>query len=82
MKKFPGNVPSFKLLYDKSRTSSNGNAPKPLGNELRRLIDKFKMRSFGNDEIETGSSSMLLLATLRISKLVRLAMPGGIAIFF
>lgn len=82
IKKFPGNVPSFKLLYDKSSTSSNGNAPKPLGNELRRLIDKFKMRNFGNDEIETGSSSMLLLATLRISKLVRLAMPGGMAILW
>lgn len=36
------------------------------------------MRSLGIDEIETGNSSMWLLAKFRISKLVRFAMPGGI----
>lgn len=30
LKKFPGKTFSFKLLYDKSKTSRTGNAPKPL----------------------------------------------------
>lgn len=58
IKKLTGKFLSLKLLYDKSSTSSNGNAPNPLGNEFKRLMDKFKMRSFGSDEIETGSSGM------------------------
>lgn len=58
MKKFPGNVFSFKLLYDKSRTSRTGNAPKPRGKVERRLIDTFKILNFGIDERETGSSSI------------------------
>lgn len=58
MKKLPGNVFSFKLLYDKSNTSSTGNAPKPRGNELKRLIDTLRMRSFGIDDKDTGNSSI------------------------
>lgn len=79
MKKLPGNVFSFKLLYDKSSTSRTGNAPNPRGNAFRRLIERFKMRNFGIDEIDTGSSSTWLLAKFKISKFVKLAMPGGIA---
>lgn len=78
MKKFPGNVCSFKLLYDKSNTSNTGNAPNPLGNVFNRLIDTLRIRNFGIEDNETGSSSIWLLATFRISKLMRLAIPGGI----
>lgn len=81
MKKFPGNAFSSKLLYDKSSTSKTGKAPKPRGNELRRFIDRFRIRNFGIDESETGSSSMWLLVKFNISKFVKLAMPGGIATF-
>lgn len=58
MKKFPGNVVSFKLLYDKSSTSSTGNAPNPRGNELKRFIDTFSIRNFGIEDNDTGSSSI------------------------
>lgn len=38
------------------------------------------MRSFGIDDKDRGSSSIWLLARFRISRLVRLAKPGGTAI--
>lgn len=79
MKKFPGNVFSFKLLYDKSKTSSTGKAPKPRGKLERRLIETFSILSFGIEDIDIGNSSMWLFAKFNISKLVRLAIPGGIA---
>lgn len=37
------------------------------------------MRNFGIEEIETGNSSIWLLAKVKISRFARLAMPGGIA---
>lgn len=80
MKKFPGRFFSFKLLYVRSNTSKTGKAPNPLGSEYSRFSDKFKMRSFGIDDKDRGSSSIWLLARFRISKLVRLAKPGGTAI--
>lgn len=38
---------------------------------------KFKILNFGNEEIETGSSSIPLLNKVNISKLTRLANPAG-----
>lgn len=38
---------------------------------------KFNIRSFGIDERDVGSSSIMLLQRFNISKLVRLAKPGG-----
>lgn len=98
LKKFPGKTFSFKLLYDKSNTSSIGKAPKPLkvvqilesqtisktnsrvthrGNELRRLIEQLRILNFGIDESDSGRSSKWLLDKFRISKLIKLAIPGG-----
>lgn len=79
MKKFPGNVFSFKLLYVRSKTSSTGKAPKPLGKLSSLLMDKFKILNFGMEERDNGSSSMKLLAKFSISRLVKLAKPGGTA---
>lgn len=78
MKKFPGNVCSFKLLYDKSKTSNTGKAPNPLGKVFNLLMDTFRILSLGIEDNDTGSSSIWLLAKFNISKLIRLAIPGGI----
>lgn len=58
IKKFPGRAFSFKLLYVKSRISSTGNAPKPLGSPYNRLSDTFKIRSLGKEDKLTGNSSI------------------------
>lgn len=78
MKKFPGSAFSFKLLYDKSSTSKTGKAPKPRGRVLKRLIEQFKILSFGIEDNERGSSSKWLFDRFKISRLTKLAMPGGI----
>lgn len=57
MKKFPGSVFSLKLLYERSNTSNTGKAPNPLGKTLNLLKDKLRIRSFGIDDNERGSSS-------------------------
>lgn len=57
MKKFPGNVFSFKLLYVRSNTSKTGKAPNPLGSTLNLLNDRFKILSLGIDESDKGKSS-------------------------
>lgn len=57
IKKLPGNVFSFKLLYDKSRISKTGKAPNPRGNEFKRFIEQFRIRNFGIDDNDNGSSS-------------------------
>lgn len=77
MKKLPGRRVSSKLLYDKSSTSSTGKAPNPRGRLLRRFIDTFKIRSFGMDEMELGTSSSKLFERFKISKFVKFAMLGG-----
>lgn len=77
MKKLPGKTCSDKLLYDRSSTSSTGNAPNPRGNWFSRLIDTLSMRSFGIDDNDTGKSTIWLLDKFNISKLMRFAMPGG-----
>lgn len=77
MKKFPGSIFSFKLLYDKSSTSSTGNAPNPRGSVFSRLMEQLRILSFGIDDSERGSSSSWLLDRFKISRLIRFAMPGG-----
>lgn len=102
MKKFPGRLDSFRLLYVKSRTSRTAKAPKPRGNESKRFIlnrfmfinkilnvlfqkkkkstktyPTFKIRNFGIEERETGSSSIWLLNKFNISNWVKFAIPGG-----
>lgn len=77
IKKLPGSVCSFKLLYDKSKTSNTGKAPNPLGNVFNLLMDTFRILNFGIEDSDTGSSSIWLLAKFKISKLMRLAIPGG-----
>jgi hypothetical protein len=47
------------------------------GSEFNRLMLQFKIRSFGIDESDSGSSSSLLLDKFKISKLFRLAIAGG-----
>ena len=43
IQKFPGILSSFKLLYERSRTSRTGNEPKPLGRLSKRFMAKFKI---------------------------------------
>lgn len=43
MKKFPGKLLSFRLLYVKSKTSNTGKAPKPRGRELSLFILQKKL---------------------------------------
>lgn len=79
MKKFPGKLFSFRLLYVKSKTSSTGKAPKPLGKLYNRFIETFKILSFGMEDNDNGSSSIWLFEKLIISKFVKFAKPGGTA---
>lgn len=79
MKKLPGNESSFKLLQVRSSTSRAGNAPKPRGSEHNLFIDMLSILNLGSDERERGSSSMWLFVRFRISRLIKLANPGGMA---
>ena len=47
------------------------------GSELRRLIEQLRILSFGIDDSDKGSSSKWLLDKFKISRLTRLAIPGG-----
>lgn len=70
---------SFKNNYITSYNYNNYNLNSKF-NELINNYPKFKILSFGNDDMEIGNSSIWLLNKLRISKLTKLANPGGIAV--